>query len=283
MEIAHCARMLERGDPDRWRAALAAPAALRAPLIGLWALNLEIARAAWASREAALCEIRLQWWDEALAALASGEAPERHPALQVLAPHLNAPAISALREIVAARRADLETAPFADRAALLGYLDQTGGALAEAGARLCLAGGALKGRSAGGSMGGIGHAIPGAKGAGPDAAKGALEAMRAHGAAAAMARYLQGVAALRQRGRRPLPDDSSEAIRDLARDALERLLHSRRRLVRPVFPASRAEWQAARLLRLAAATPSAVSNGALHIPEFRKRLDLLLALALGRP
>ncbi|MFZ9133234.1 MAG: phytoene synthase, partial [Gemmobacter sp.] len=42
MSIGHCAEIVAAADPDRFRAALAAPPAARARLLPLWALDLEI-------------------------------------------------------------------------------------------------------------------------------------------------------------------------------------------------------------------------------------------------
>ena len=57
---------VRRGDPDRWRAAMLAPAAVRPGLFALYAFNLEVARAPWLASEPALAAIRLAWWREAL-------------------------------------------------------------------------------------------------------------------------------------------------------------------------------------------------------------------------
>ncbi|MDZ4135714.1 MAG: squalene/phytoene synthase family protein, partial [Paracoccaceae bacterium] len=69
MSLQACADLLERGDPDRFAAILAAPPSARGALLAIHATNLEIARAPWASSEPMLAEMRLQWWQDALAAL----------------------------------------------------------------------------------------------------------------------------------------------------------------------------------------------------------------------
>ena len=56
------ARSVERGDPERWRTAMAAPPAARPGLMALYAFNLEIARAPWVASEPMLAAIRLRWW-----------------------------------------------------------------------------------------------------------------------------------------------------------------------------------------------------------------------------
>jgi hypothetical protein len=62
MTLDACAALVERGDPDRFAAAMAAPPAARAKLFPLYAFNLEVARAPWVSKEAMIAEMRLQWW-----------------------------------------------------------------------------------------------------------------------------------------------------------------------------------------------------------------------------
>ncbi len=61
------------GDPDRYASALFAPRPAREPLFALYALNVELARAAEQVSEPQLGEIRLQWWREALDRAAAGE------------------------------------------------------------------------------------------------------------------------------------------------------------------------------------------------------------------
>ena len=45
MSVEACAELVERGDPDRFRAIMAAPPEARAQLFPLYAFNLEVARA----------------------------------------------------------------------------------------------------------------------------------------------------------------------------------------------------------------------------------------------
>ncbi len=62
MSLAACAALVERGDPDRFLAVMAAPAWARARLFPLYAFNLEVARAPWVTEEPMIAEMRLQWW-----------------------------------------------------------------------------------------------------------------------------------------------------------------------------------------------------------------------------
>ena len=61
-DVAACAEMVAKGDPERFGAAMTAPRAARAGLLALYAFNLEIARAPRVASEAMLAEIRLRWW-----------------------------------------------------------------------------------------------------------------------------------------------------------------------------------------------------------------------------
>ena len=71
---AHCEAVVRAADKDRFIAALFAPAGLRRHLHALYAFNSEIARVRDAAREVLPGEIRLQWWRDALAGEARGEA-----------------------------------------------------------------------------------------------------------------------------------------------------------------------------------------------------------------
>mgnify|MGYP000249325893 FL=1 len=51
MTVEACAALVERGDPDRFRAVMAAPVEARAQLFPLYAFNLEVARAPWVTQE----------------------------------------------------------------------------------------------------------------------------------------------------------------------------------------------------------------------------------------
>ena len=70
--------LVERGDPWRWRAAMAAPEPLRDRLLALYALNLEAARAGYVTAEPMIAAIRLRWWADALAEIYDGRPPRRH-------------------------------------------------------------------------------------------------------------------------------------------------------------------------------------------------------------
>lgn len=70
---SHCETVVREGDPDRFWAALFAPADKRPHLLALYAFNFEVARIRNSVREALLGEMRLQWWRDALQGEARGD------------------------------------------------------------------------------------------------------------------------------------------------------------------------------------------------------------------
>jgi phytoene/squalene synthetase len=252
-DLAACAALVERGDPDRFAATMAAPPAARARLWPLYALNLEVARAVHASDEPMIAEMRLQWWADALGRLALGERAEGETAA-ALAPLLAdrpdlAPLLAALIE---ARRRDCWREPFADFADLDAYIDRTAGNLAWAAAR--------------------------ALGA-PAAAE---RPVRDFAWGAGLANWLGAVPALVARGRAPLPDMTDAGIRALAAEGRARIARARaaRHRVPPAArPALWPGWSARTRLRAAARMPDLVRTG--RLPEARaRRAPALLIRAL---
>lgn len=254
MTVAACAALVERGDPDRFRAVMAAPVAARARLFPLYAFNLEVARAPWVTQEPLIAEMRLQWWRDVVENAASGAARAHEVAgpLHDVIRDSGLP-IRVLDSLIAARRWDIHREPHADLAALTDYLEATGAGLMWLAAR--------------------------ALGA-PDRAE---PAVRNYGWAAAAAAYLRALPELAARGRQPLPDGVSP--QDLAAGGLQRLSSARRArktVPGPVAPALLAGWMAEPVLRLAAAAPQRDGAGDLTISEFRTRGQLLWQTLGGR-
>jgi len=135
--LSACAALLRQGDHDRYLTVLAGGGPDAEALFALYALNLELARTAEVVREPLLGEIRLQWWQDSLAA-AHGGVPPAHPVLEALAPLLadGRLAPEPLRALAAARLRDLRAEPPATQADLLAYADATGGQLNRLAARL---------------------------------------------------------------------------------------------------------------------------------------------------
>jgi phytoene synthase len=70
----HCETLVREADHDRFIAALFAPAEPRRHLHALYAFDVELKRVAHVVHEALAGEIRLQWWRDALAGEARGDA-----------------------------------------------------------------------------------------------------------------------------------------------------------------------------------------------------------------
>lgn len=256
MSVAACAALVERGDPDRFAAVMAAPAHARAQLFPLYAWNLEVARAPWVTQEHLIAEMRLHWWRDVVENAASGAARAHEvagPLHQVIA-DFGLPR-DVMDRLIVARRADIDAAPFATASAFDAYIEATGAGLMWLGAR--------------------------AMGA-PNAAEAAV---RGYGWATGLANYLRAVPDLTARGRVPLADASPQAIAALAQAGLARLSAARSArgsVPKAVAPALLAGWQTEAVLRRAAISPGAVAAGTLGLSEFRRRGLLLWQAATQR-
>ncbi|MDE0705907.1 MAG: squalene/phytoene synthase family protein [Rhodospirillaceae bacterium] len=132
--VEACRRLARRHDFERYLATLFAPRRRRPALWILLAFNAEIARTRQIVSEAALGQIRLQWWREAVDTAVADGPVRQHEVAAPLAAALRAGALepALLHRLIDGRARDLDDAPMADEAALLDYAAQTGGALAEA-------------------------------------------------------------------------------------------------------------------------------------------------------
>jgi len=126
MSADYCHELVRQGDKDRYLSTLLAPDAKRAQLLALYAFNIEIARIRETVSEAALGEIRLQWWTDAVEALFAGEK-EGHPVIEALAPVIAEAGLPkhALINMIEARRFDLYDDPMPSLQQLEGYLGET--------------------------------------------------------------------------------------------------------------------------------------------------------------
>ncbi|PJF10894.1 squalene/phytoene synthase family protein [Pseudorhodobacter sp. MZDSW-24AT] len=250
MSLDACAALVQRGDPDRFQAVMAAPVAARAKLLPLYALNLEVARAPWVSKEPMIAEMRLQWWRDVVAE----PAPRAHEVAAPLHDLIQAAQLptDVLDRMIEARRWDIYSDPFEDQAAMDAYLDDTAGGL------MWLSACAL--------------------GARPEAEA----AVRSYAWAAGLASYLRAIPELAARGRIPLVDGRAPAITALALRGQIRLNAARRAGVpRALRPALLAGWQAEGLLKRAARDPAAVAEGRLQLSDFARRGRLLWQATTG--
>lgn len=254
-DLQACAELVEKGDPDRFRAVLAAPVPARRVLLPIFAFNLEVARAPWVSAEPMIGEMRLQWWRDVLDEIASGSEVRRHEVASPLSEILDAKGACLLDQLVAARRWDLYREPFEDHADFERHLEQTGGGLMQ-----------VSGRALG-------------------ASEAEETVLRLAGKASALAGWFQAVPELAARGRVPLVDGRPDAVAALARDGLGWLAEARRGFS-SVPKAARAAllpgWDSARVLKLVAVEPERVAEASLAGSEAGKRFALIRAAWLGR-
>ena len=132
-----CEELVRRRDPDRYFAALFAPAVQRDFLFALYAFNYEIAHVAEVAREPMIADIRLAWWRETVEGARVGR-PRNHDVARALAATLDANELpTALFErMIEARGFDASPDSFVDMAALEAYGDATSGNLMRLAARV---------------------------------------------------------------------------------------------------------------------------------------------------
>ncbi len=255
MSLAACADLVHAGDPDRFAAAMATPVAARDRLWPLYAANLEIARAPWASTEPMVAEMRLQWWIDTIGALAEGGERLGHAVTEALAPMLAsdpglAPLLTGIAE---ARRWDCWHEPFADRAEFDAYLDATAGNLMWAAAR---------------ALG----------------AEAAIEPLiRDFAWGAGLATFLRAAPELAARGRAPFLDAGPKALRTLAAEGRARIARARHAAIPPAArPALWTGATAPALLALAERDPVRIMEGTLTLSDFRRKWALLSRVLTGR-
>ncbi|MCH2165015.1 MAG: squalene/phytoene synthase family protein [Marinovum sp.] len=244
------AGIVERGDPTRFAATMAAPLEVRAALFPLYAMAVEVARAPWVTQEAMIGEMRLQWWRDALEEIAEGVEVRRHEVTTALAARLTVDQAKRLDETVAARRWDLYRDPFEDIGHFERYIDQTTGHVMATGVELL---------------------------GGHDTSE-----LRNLTFAAGVAGFLKAVPELEAQWRVPLLDGRPDAISQLAQDALTKLRSFKRESVaRAAWPALMPAFEARSVLQQAARDPQAVSGGCLG-PTGLSRPWALLRARSGR-
>ncbi len=125
------ADQVRRSDPDRFLAALFAPAERRETLFILFAFNHELARAREVASQPMLALIRLQWWREVVLG-----ARKRHDVAESLRDAIERGALRAedLLAMIAAREAEADDG-IPDQAAWNAYLEGTAGGVAVAAGR----------------------------------------------------------------------------------------------------------------------------------------------------
>ncbi|MEO0916133.1 MAG: squalene/phytoene synthase family protein [Pseudomonadota bacterium] len=250
MSVQACANIVAKGDPDRFRATMAAPLRAREVLFPLYAFNVEVARAPWLTAEPMIAEMRLQWWRDALGEIANAGPVRKHEVTTPLSAILSNDDAQRLDATIAARRWDIYRDPFEDEAHMLSYLDATGGGLMWTAVR-CLGG--------------------------PAEAK---DMVRRFGRATALARFLAAVPELKARGRVPLRDEEPTAIAKLVRQCLQDCppVSALRDAVGPAArPALTEGWETMAMLTRILKDPTRVAEGRVAQSPFKKSLSLFLS------
>lgn len=248
-----CAGIVERGDPLRFRAVMAAPVAARRVLFPIYAFNIEVARAPWVTQEAMIAEMRLQWWRDVCEEIGAGDGVRRHEVATPLAGVIAPEDAALLDELAAARRWDIYRDPFEDAAHFARYLAQTAGNLAWVAAK---------------TLGAAEEAV-----------------VRDAAFAGGVAAWLVAIPDLEARGRVPLVEGTPAAVKALAQDGLDRLARARGRraaVSRAARPALYHVGAAVAVLRAAVADPNAVADGVLPDAVAADRMGLPLRVFTGR-
>lgn len=255
MSLEACADIVARGDPLRFRAALAAPVERRGALMALYAFNVEISRAPWLTQEPMVAEMRLQFWRDAVEALGAGGAGPGHEVVAPLGAAMRDHALppATLEAMAAARRWDAWREPHADMAALERYLADTAGALM-----------ALSGRILG--AGREGEAM-----------------LQDAGLATGAGLWLLAAPALRAAGAEPLPEGAGmREVAALGLRALARARDRRKALPRAARAALVPLAGLPAVLVRARAAPWEAEAGTLTPAEIRLRAGALWIMATGR-
>lgn len=253
MTVQACAEIVERGDRDRFLAAMSCPVEAREVLFPIYAFNVEVSRAPWVTEEPMIAEIRIQWWREAMEEIGAGKEPRAHEVVQPLSGLIREQGLptSLFEEAAQARRWECYKEPFEDEAHFTQHIERTAAHPTWAAALGLGAGAELE------------------------------EPVRQVGRATGLANWLRAVPELESRGRYPLPDGRPEAVQSLAREALERLETVKRTDFGPAVPALRASWDVPRVLKLAARRPELVAQAGLEGAPAGRRLRLMWHAARG--
>ena len=129
-EDQHCFDLVRNHDKDRYLACLFAPETKRAHLMALYAFNVEVTRVRDVVSEAAIGEIRLQWWLDTLDGIYANEKQD-HPVAIALSRAIVEGDLPkhALQNLVKAHIFDFYSDPMSTLPDLEGYLGETSSAL----------------------------------------------------------------------------------------------------------------------------------------------------------
>lgn len=270
MSIDACAELVKAGDPDRYLSVMAAPVGVRDRLFVLYAFNLEVARAPWASKEEMIADMRLQWWLDTVNEIYEGKVRHHEvvaPLAEVIAKY-NLPQ-ALFVELIEARRFDIYRDGHSGIPTFDAYISATSGNLM---------------RLAAMTLGATD-----------------LPAISDFGYGVGVANLWRALPALYAAGRHPVPvncaldrnavaggevpNNLSDALRGISAKALSKVRSARkeRKSVPPVaIPALLSGWQVNVPLKMVNAEPQNTLRQPLETSEFQKKLGLLWRSSTGR-
>ena len=252
-DLTSCAKLVQQADPDRFLAVMAAPPADRAVLFALYAFNIELARAPWASQESMIAEMRVQWWRDIGAEVTQGGPVRRHNVATPLGKLLSQDLAQHIEPMAEARRWDIYRDPFADEAAFDNYIDATTGSLMWMAAA---------------SLGQADEAV-----------------VRKFAYGVGISNWLRAIPELVAQKRIPLLDGTPGGVQRLAQKGLDHIAQAdqlRHLVSKESGVALLAGWQARALLVQAMRQPERVAGASLGQSEFRRRFGLIWRSSLGR-
>ncbi|GLQ57607.1 phytoene/squalene synthase family protein [Devosia nitrariae] len=135
--FAHAENFLRQNDRDRYLSTLVLRAPAREAIIALYAFNADVAMIRERAREPAPGEVRLQWWNDALAGEGHG-AVRQNPLADALMETVERYAIpvGTLQRLLGARRFDLYDDPMRDLESFEGYAGETSSTLLQVAAMI---------------------------------------------------------------------------------------------------------------------------------------------------
>lgn len=251
MSVLDCAKMVKDADEDRFLSVMAAKPDMRAVLFPLYAFNTEVTKAAWASNEPLLCQMRLQYLRDLVSAIFTGGTLPNMPLAEPLAEVVRQWGMpeQQLLDLIDARYWDIGRDGFENAVHFDRYLDHTAGNLMVMAARAT----------------GVSDASE--------------EAVRAHGHGMGLANFLIAVPDLKAHGRMPLLDETPEALVELTGQALQRIKDAEK--IPNGQAALRAGWNTQRVLKLVCRHPERVLEGRLQTSPFRRKTSLLWMSLVG--
>jgi len=270
MSIDACAELVKVGDPDRYLSVMAAPVAARERLFVLYAFNLEVSRAPWASNEEMISEMRVQWWLDTINDIYEGKVGH-HEVVEPLAEVIAKYALpqSLFVELIEARRFDIYREGHSGMPAFDAYINATSGNLMRLAAislgaedSACIASFAY-----GVGVSNLWRALP------------ALYAAGRHPVPVECALDRNAVAG------GEVPDNLSDALRQISVSALSKVQSARKlrkHVATSAAPALLSGWQVNVPLMMVKVQPQVTLRQPLETSEFQKKLSLLWRSFTGR-